>query len=241
MATRRDVLRTAGSALAAGATVALLTGPSAAEHMDEPGENITLEYDVDTLETYRPRLVLPTEAREKFNSLYGWVARSPDFETDVCCYWASYTHQEGLLGNLDSHFGDHEPVQVEVGSDTGDVERVRASVYHWMKGEVTADAAPMYDETHPHLRVIEPWHQYTAPNPADSGAFFDVEDLTAAFPRWLDNGLEEDLHPGSTTVPWRMRDRESWWRDTVGSFSVDAAVVSAARRIGLDQEGDLHA
>lgn len=241
MPTRRALLRTAGSALAGGAAVAVIAGVARAEHLDEPGSNVTIEFDEATLDTYRPRLVMPSAAWEKFIGLYGWVVRSPDFGTDVCCYWASYTHQDGWLGNLDSHFGDHEPIQVEIDSDTGDIERIRASVYHWLKGEVTADGAPLYDDTHPHLRVIEPWHQYTAARPADSGAFVDVDDLNGTFSDWLANGLEADLQPGTTTVPWRMRERSSWWRDNVAGFSANRLIVRAARGIGVDQAGDLHA
>lgn len=239
--TRRGFLR---STSAAGATAVgghLVAGRVAASHLDVPGENVTLEYDQGMLDTYRPRLVIPTAAREKLIGIYGWVAKSADFETDVCCYWTKYTHQEGFLGNLDSHDGDHEPLQVEVDSTTGDVTRVRASVYHLLKAEVQAASAPLYEETHPHLRVIEPWHQYTAARPSDEGAFLDVKDLTSVFPRWLDNGLESALHPGSTTVPWRMRDRGSWWRDTIVGVSFAEQFYRGALRAGLDTAGSLEA
>lgn len=240
-ATRRDCLRVASGAITGGACLSVIAGRSTASHLDVPGENVTIEFDQPMLDTYRPRLVFPTAAREKLIGLYGWVVTSPDFDTDVCCYWTSYTHQDGWLGNLDSHDGDHEPIQVEVDSQTGDVERVRASIYHWLKGEVPGASAALYEDTHPHLRVIEPWHQYTAALPADDGSFVDVEDLTTVFQSWLDNGLEEDLHPGSTTVPWRMRDRTSWWQDTIGGFSFTEEIVQAARAAGLDTAGSLEA
>jgi len=221
--------------------MATVSSPAAATHMEEPGENVTLEYDQSTLDTYRPRLVLPSESREKLLGLYGWVARSEDYDTDVCVYWCSYSHQEGWIGNLDSHWGDHEPLHVVYDSQSGEVRRVRASVYHWVKGEVTVNGAPMYDDTHPHLRVFEPWHQFTAARPADSGTFYDVEDLTETYPRWLSNGLEESVHPGSSTVPWRMSDREHWWRDRALGVSLDASLVALARSAGIDEEGQLQA
>lgn len=235
--TRRQFIR-GGGAVALGS---LLVGPASADHLDEAGENITLEYDQSMLETYRPRLVFPSEAREKFIALYGWVAKSPDYDTDVCCYWASYTHQSGWLGNLDSHHGDHEPVYTFVDSSTGDVTRVMASVYHWLKGEVSASVAALDNDTHPHLRVVEPWHQYTAADPAASGILPDVEDLTAVYEDWLANGLEKSLHPGSVSVPWRMQTRGSWWRDDFAGISFNAQILRATRAAGYDTVGSLEA
>lgn len=236
--TRRQFVRSGAGLAVAGA--ALTTAQTAtASHLDGPGENVELVYDQDMLEAYQPRLVFPTEAREKLIGLYGWVARSADEDTDVCCYWARYTHQDGLFARFDSHHLDHEPVQVEVDSETGDVRRVRASVYHWLKGEVRPSEELLYDGTHPHLRVISPWHQYTAAGLVDDGVFVDVEDLTGEYESWLKNGLEEDLYPGATTVPWRMQSRDHFWQDTLAGISVTATVLSAFRTAGIDEAGSL--
>lgn len=242
---RRDFLRGTGSALAAPAALTAgvvgASGIASASHMDEPGENITIEYDEATLETYRPRLVFPTEAREKLIGLYGWIVRSADYDTDVACYFCRYTHQQGWVGP-DSHFGDTEPMQVEFDPDTGEVKRVRASIYHWIKGEVNPPPeALLYDETHAHLRVISPWHQYTAAGPSDDGTFVDVSDLTEAYPDWLANGLEDSIYQGAFTVPWRMQDRAHFWQDTLAGLSIDGAVVSTFQSLGLGESGTLEA
>jgi len=240
--TRRQFVRS-GAAVATG--TAVLAGTAAASHLEDIPENVSIEFDQVMLEKYRPRLVFPTEAREKLIGLYGWVAKSPDYSTDVCCFWSKYTHQEGWLGDLDSHWGDHEPLQVVVDSETGDVVRVRASIYHWIKGEVVGDAIPMHDETHPRLRVLSPHHQYTAPRPADSGSFFEVDDLTGAFGDWLSNGLEVALRPGSTTNPWIMQNHGHWWRNTETALGIELPfshrswLVKSAAAAGYDTVGSL--
>jgi len=248
--TRRAFIRRTGAGLAVGTAALGMTGSAAASHLENVPEHVTIEYSEDLLNRYRPRLVFPTEARDKLIGLYGWVARSNGYDTDALVYWCKYTHQEGWAASLDSHWGDHEPLCIEVDSQTGEVVRLRASVYHWLKGEVTGESIPMYDDTHPMLRVIAPWHQYTAPQPADSGAFVDVRDLTDAgqgLDAWLANGLEESLYQGSCTEPWVMRSRPSWWRNSQVAlgidlpFSLDAATVRTARRLGVGKAGTLEA
>lgn len=240
MPTRRDFCRATASTAKVGVPSALVLGAAgvvAADHFDARPAHVTISYDQDELETYRPHLTFQGNERQNLIGLYGWTATSPEHGTDVHCYWCSYYHQDGWLGNLDSHEGDHEPIQVEVDSETGDVVRVRASVYHWMKGEQRAETVPM-DGKHVRLEVVSPWHQYTAADPSDSVYKLDVKDLTAVFQSWLDNGLESALLPGSTTNPWIMESEDSWWRGTAGA-QFDAAMVKAARGVGIGEEGSL--
>ncbi len=229
---RRQFLKATGAtALGAG----VLSGTALAAHYDAQPEHVTISFDQSYLEQYRPELVLSADAREKFLGMYGWVATSPEYDTNVCVYWCSYSHQEGWLGNLDSHYGDHEPLQVEVNSETGDIERVRASVYHWIKGETLASEASLKDGR-PHLEVVDPHHQYTAATSA--GILPEVEDLTAVFQDWLDDGLEDALHPGSSTNPWSMEVRGDWWRREYG-VSTNALLVSATKAAGIGEVGSL--
>jgi len=66
--------------------------------------------------------MLRTEDMEPVQVLYGYVARSNEYETDMLCYWAQLTHQDGLPGvRADSHLGDHDPIFVFVDSESGDV------------------------------------------------------------------------------------------------------------------------
>lgn len=216
-----------------------MSGIATAEHYDAQPSHVSLTYDKPTLEKYRPELVFREEAREKFIGLYGWVATSPEYDTGICVYWASYTHQDGVSpfwGMLsDSHLGDHEPIQVEWDRDTGEVKCVRASIYHWTKGEVPGHEAAM-NGTNPHLEVVSPWHQYTAAT--RSGVLPEVKDLTEHFEGWLDNGLEEPLEPGTSTNPWSMATRSHWWRTKRG-WSFDAFIVNMMMGIRGDEIGSL--
>lgn len=231
--TRRSFLRTAGTvALGAG----VLSATATASHFEAQPEHVTLSFDESTLKTYRPALDIPSQELDKFLGLYGLVATSPEYDTGCCVYWSSWTHQEGWLGNLDSHYGDHEPVYVFFDHDSGEVTKVVASIYHWMAGRSEPPAIPM-DETHPRLRVISPWHQYTAAD--GSGSFYGIEDLTSAFQSWLDNGLEDDLEPGTVVNPWIMEGRGDWWRRGWTGFSLNAVLVSAFRSAGIGEEGSL--
>lgn len=223
--TRRRFLKTVG---AVGVGGAVLSTPAAGEHFDHQPDSVTLTYDEDVLNDYRPELVLSDDARPKFNGLYGWTATSPDYDTDAHVFWAEYSHQEGLSpfwGALtDSHYGDHEPLVVFSDSDSGEVEWLVASTYHWTAGKVSGEDASM-NGTHPHLRAIDPWHQFTA---ADrSGTFPEVHDLTQEFDSWLANGMEDPLEPGVVVNPWRMLDRDDWWRDEGVLINTDRLIVSA--------------
>ncbi len=231
---RRQYLKTAGAtALGAG----VLSGRALAEHYEVQPEHVSISFDQSTLERYRPELVFSDDSREKFLGMYGWLVSSNEYDTDIAVYWCSYSYQEGWIGNLDSHYGDHEPLQVEFNSETGDVERVRASVYHWIKGETVASEASLKDGR-PHLEVVDPWHQYTAASAA--GILPEVKDLTAVFQDWLDGGLEESLAPGTSTNPWSMQTRGDWWRrGEYSGISTNALLVSAAKGAGIGEVGTL--
>jgi hypothetical protein len=229
---RREFLQAAG-AVAGGGTV--FSASALGKHFDEQPEHVTLEYDESTLKRYRPELVMPAAAEEKLIGIYGWVARSPERDTSVAVYWASYSHQDGWLGNLDSHYGDHEPVYVFFDEDG--VTQVMASIYHWIAGRAPGTEIPLVDDTHPQLRVIEPWHQYTAAG--QPGEFFDVDDLGTVFDSWLDNGLEESLAPGAVTNPWTMRSRPDWWRRGTVGLSINATLVDAMMAVGVGTVGSL--
>lgn len=228
MMDRRQFLVTAGAAAVGSLS---LSGTAAASHFDTQPEHVTIEFDRPTLERYRP--MLNVTALEQLPTLWGWVARSPDHDTDVCVFWAEYGTQEGVT-SFDSHWGDHEPCYVVVDDATGEVREVIPSVYHWLAGHFPS---PPTDGDHPKLRVINPWHQYIPDPSADR--LFDVHDFTTVFQAWLDNGLEEDLEPGVVVDPWLMRDRGHWWADFIGSFSPTASLLRAFRAAGAYRPGGL--
>lgn len=224
MPTRRDVLRGLG-ATALGSTAA--TGLASAEHSSQQPDHVTISYDPDTLSKYQPLLDISQSDREKLTGLYGWVAHSSEHDTAVCVYWCSYTHQESPLWAPNTgHWGDHEPVQVEFNTETGEVTRVRASIYHWIKGEIPASDAVL-SGTNPTLKVIEPYHHYTAQPDESVTSNLDVADLTKQFDGWLDNGLEQDLVTGASYNPWALRSESDFW--ATGRFGLRSTEATQAR------------
>lgn len=228
--TRRQFLKTGGAAV-----VTATIGPTAASasHTEDIPEHVTIEFDETTLQRYKPRLVT-RHLDFKPTALYGWTVRSPEYDTDVMVYWAEYVAQDGVLPSSpwlpdDNHRGDHEPVLVEVDSETGDVRQVHASVYHWIKGTWLPGTVALYNDTQPQLKPVNPWHQYTTT--ADPGRDVDLRNLEDVYAAWLNNGLESALVEGANTRPWMMRTRGHWWQDTAAGYSVDAALARNAARV----------
>lgn len=237
--TRRDVLRGAGLAAAAAAGASL---PAAAQadypHWDAQPEHVTLSYAEQTLLNYAPRLELEQEAREKLQGLWGWTARSQEYDLDWHVYTALYTHQEGLspLGTAlsDSHLSDTEFYYVGVDADTGETQQVIYDAYHWIAGRLPAESITM-DGNHPVAKVVSPWHFYSHPNSSASTAtaFDEIGDLTERFEPLLSNGLAESLEPGTVVDPATMTARDHWWRSMVGEVSFDATLASVVYDFGL--------
>lgn len=230
----------------AGVATAGVTATAAAGHMGEQDPLTTLEYDEDTLLKYRPRLVTG-HLDFRPNALYGWVARNPDFEHDVCVYWAAYDAQQDtgpwtwLIDT--SHPGDHEPFYVAFDPDTGAVEEVVCSVYHWLAGRYDP-AAITLDGRHPQFHVVKPWHQYRATT--ERGVFVELDSLVRVFESWLDNGMEEDLFPGAAVDPWLMlgaSGRGHWWRSTSKALAISrlqsAMFLDVAGASESDPAGDV--
>lgn len=247
MHTRRDVLRSVGT-LAAGTTVAVTASTAAAARASLIPEHVSLTYDEDWLSTYQPELAMGETAREKLYGIYAWRATSTEADTDVGVYFASYSHQEGA-SSFTSHYGDREPVYVFVDSESGDVTRIMASVYHWMKDETTPDTLST-NGTHVRLSTISPWHHHTAATENDETklhplkklgdeAGLNDDDVLTTFEGWLRNGLDEDLGRGTVVRPWMMKTRESWWQEGRFGISTTALYVSLRRDLGVGVAGSL--
>jgi len=243
---RRQFLRGAGAVAVSGVAV---SGVAAASHLDTQPEHVTIEYDQARLEKHRARLDLDSEDDDLLIGQYGWVATSPEYDTDALVYWCKYEEQAGATP-YDSHDGDHEPYYVFVDSDTGAFRELIGSIYHWSRGRTTNPETDADD--HPKLRVINPWHHYTSTE--ESGDLYEVQDLTEHIEAWLANGLEEDLEPGLVHNPWRLKGpsgRTHWWADDVGEIcvpvagcvsidiSLTAVRVRIAREFGRREAGSL--
>lgn len=211
-------------------------GDVTSEHWDASPEHVTIEYDEDWLQNYKPRLQLfhiPSERRPQY--LAGWKATSPEHDTDVAVFFCYYSTQVGLT-IWDSHLHDREPIYVFVDSTTGEIEEVLYTGYHWFKAE-TND--PPLDGDRPVFHVVHPWNHYME-HPSPETAYLDdveVEPLTDRFDVWLRNGWNESLHPGAATNPWIMRSRESWWRQKDWKDTVALHLYRLYLRLGW-QGGD---
>jgi len=124
---RRQFLRGVG-ALALGGGVATAAAAQSDPIAEARPEHVTHEFDKPTLKQYRPQFVVREVDRAKLQGLYGFVARSPEYDTDCCVYYQEWSHQEGLSPFApplsDSHYGDHEPFYVFYDSETGDVREI---------------------------------------------------------------------------------------------------------------------
>lgn len=234
MYTRRQFLTSAAAGLAGAAAA----GTASADHPDSQPSDVSLAFDEQYLKDYRPLLVI-RHLDVRPQGLYGWVATSAEHETDTLVYSAAYTHQNSGAEPLgiaapDAHFGDHEWFYVFVDSDTGDVQEVVFSAYHWLAGRATSGSIPFYEDTHPKAHVVSPWHQFTLTQ--DEGVFVELDDLTEAFEHWLANGMEKDLQPGTVADPWRMKGadgRAHWWKNTAAGVSTDAVYARLLYHAGL--------
>ncbi|MFC4553538.1 MULTISPECIES: twin-arginine translocation signal domain-containing protein [Halorussus] len=226
---RRQFLR--ATALA-GTVTAVGSTHVHADHGEHQPDHVSVTFDRVFLESYQPRLDLtavktnPEDTLPK--AIYGWKASSPEHSTDVAVFWTAYSFQAGLspFGH-DSHLGDHEPVYVFVDDETGEVREVIYSAYHWLRGRATVP--PLYDGRHPEATVVSPWHQYSL-GASPEAEFVSVEDLLDVFNNWLDDGLEDDLAPGTARNPWKMSGRSGrrhWWREGRDGVSMNKLFYSS--------------
>lgn len=222
MPTRRHVVAGLGAAAAGSMT---LSGSAAADHRQSVPEYVSLRYDQAEMEAYRPLVIDPPRARsdEQAQRWHGWIAESPEYPTTVYVYFMYYQVQRD--GGIAGHRFDREPVYVFVDNETGDVEEIVYSAYHWL-AEHTASPPTVTEagEEHPTLRIVAPYNHYVLtreeavdeypvePLGTADGQPFSSDDETT-FETWLATGWEEDLEPGVVTDPARMRTRESWWRE----------------------------
>ncbi|WP_135823075.1 hypothetical protein [Halostella litorea] len=225
----RTAQTAAGLSLLGGVASADTDGDYTAQpYLDAQPDHVTIEFDRGLLETYQPML-RTGHLKYRPNALYGWVARSSQRDSLMLVYWADYDKQEGLTYK-DSHLGDHEPIYVKVDAATGEVLSVIYSAYHWLAASQSGILVPMYEETHPQFHVVRPWHQVRITEA--EGVFPSIRDFTAAieadgrtfdsvFEKWLvADHLADSLQPGTVTDPWRMTDRDHWWRDLGASFGL---------------------
>jgi len=216
---RRQALAGSG-AVAIGSVTLARTARAAPSLTDNTPDYVTRSYDEDLLEKYQPMLDL--SATDETPTITGYVARSADHDTTTLNYWAMYTHQDGI-STSDSHFGDSEPVVLEVDEEAEEIVSLYYDGYHWF---VARSSSPPVHTTeggmHPTLWVQGDYHFYTQTTKEQMGTNSDLLGVTewtdAEIQGKLDNGWPIDIR--TLTVPWSLSAKADWWGDEIGGGAV---------------------
>lgn len=223
--TRRAFLASAAATAASAVTLGTV---SAQETAFDP-DDVTIEWDYDWLQQYRPGFKTTYQTMQRSNGLYAYRATSKEYEYDVACYWHRLTHQDGLpMLSPDSHNYDHEPCYVFV-NDSGNVEEVAYTHFHHfadvLEGEALSNALLAHetgDTTHVPLEIISPWHHYTVRSDLseDDLVWVDVEDTEGVsfLDTWTSRGAFESTQDETVFDPAVMRDRSSWWDESTMDY-----------------------
>lgn len=260
---RRALLRGAAAGGIAGVCgLATQPGTVLADHGDAQPDHVTLSYDQQRLERYRPLVEIPHDAPVRPTAWKAWTAESPEYDYTAHAYVLHYESQ--VTGrSADSHRRDREPVYVFVDEDLGEVREVVYSAYHWLSYRERSPPTWIPEEDdgeHVTLRSVPPWNHYVQTETI--GEKFDVDplgttdgepfhpdpDRKTTFETWLDTGWEAALHPGAAQDPDSMRWRDAWWRDgeerwarTLWSIQLRLAALGLTRPsvVGGAAESDL--
>lgn len=166
----------------------------------------TCSYDETDLREYQPETAID-HLSEQPSASYGGIYSSPDRDTNVYVYFLYYTTQDGWTP-VDSHELDREPVYVIVDKNTGEVQRILYSAFHYMKGDTTRSNLSM-NGTHVQLHVVDPWNHYEPK--ATEGSFPELENYCTVVDQWQESGWQ--AAPEAVRNPWTMTDRASWWEE----------------------------
>ncbi|WP_123619164.1 hypothetical protein [Halorubrum sp. CSM-61] len=240
--TRRDAVAKAGKALTGGMGILAVSGSATASHGDTKPDHVTISEDIGWLSYYSPMLDLRHVPIENHPQLLGWRFSSPEYETEVGVYMAEYAVQDDVL-TLTSHAGDHEFVYVFVDRETGEVDHVAYTAYHWLQGYVTNPNVNTEDGgAHPTLMVAPTYHNYVPQSSATSSSILlDVDSLgdpgerTGPLYQWLSNGGESSLATGAVHEPWNLSRHGTmtdWW-SREGISAVNYWIVQAWATIGI--------
>ena len=180
---------------------------------DHQPDHVTVSYPESELAEYQPELQL-NHLDVTPEAVYAAKYSSSQYTTDVYVYWAYYPVQQGYSGS-DSHRLDREPVYVFVDSDSGDVEKVTYTQYHYLQ-ETKSQAALDMDGKNVQLYAVNPHHHYFTEisGPTEKTTLRDFRDVNQA---WYDNGWE--ANPDVVMNPWAIQNEDSWWeKSTVYGF-----------------------
>lgn len=229
MPTRREFLAENRRHIVRAATVgvgtAAVMGVVEAAQYDQQPAFVDLEYaDVeDDLLRYRPLFDL-TNVEIRPTTVYAWKATSTEQSTVMYCYWVWYAAGQEGVSEADSHVPDREPVYVEVDPATDEVVAVHFDQYHYLHRQQRAPT--VYEDTHPSLKVIEPWHPYREQPDTSRGELLEIDSMHEVYTGWLDNDWQ--VHKPAVVNPWSVQYRGHWWADGTLGVSVNGGITKAA-------------
>ena len=231
--TRRGFLAVSGATAASVATLGQFPRSASADgnypHYDAQPDHVTLDFP-STMEDYVPR-VQTHHLTVQPQGWWGWRATSPEHDTDVYVYFLKFPTQRGF-SRWDSHLHDREPFYVFVDGQTGEIEKIIATGYHWFS---FTDEDPPTDGTNPRAKPVDPHNHFVLVSEDEEVLLedIDVNDFRDEFDVWLANGWDESLHPGAARNPWLMESREHWWRDTDWQDSVALMLYRIGKQLGI--------
>lgn len=183
------------------------------EDWDAKPEDVEITWDEYYLRQYQPKVRLPQQSRSGVKGMYGYVAEDENEDTDVLCYWLHLDRFDSLPGgDLGSDLGDHEPIYVFVDRESGEVDRIVYSAFHWEAGEVEPDEDDLETSrtnfpTHATFEVTETWHHYRF-NPERDGEFVELKAWPEVRDTWVANNFGASAT--ATQNPWEMLETDTW-------------------------------
>lgn len=214
---RRQLLTAAGAA-ALGGGITGATGVAQAEHA--PPEYVSLSYPEQLIKRHQPLLVMDGVEQQP-TGYHAMLVESAEAEFDVIVGFNKYLYQEGIdPTGSDSHLGDREPVYIYL-DESGSPVKIQYSAYHWYENtEYWSDLQTDESGDRPLLQVVPRWHHHVTYSGSRSGQTVPVRDLRDSYPTWLQNGLEDEIHPGAVYHPQQeMQQRAYWWADGAQNWS----------------------
>lgn len=212
----------------AAATLAVASQPATAADLqayrDAKPEHVTIRFDRDELETFRPALDLQgLDVRP--TAIYAWSADSPEWDLTCHTFVVYYQTQYGSTSE-DSHKEDREIAQVYT-DEHGAVREAVYSAGHWTAYRNQSPNVYEADDGGQHvtLEVAETYHHHLETATVGNlgvdleplgteTTLFDEDTDRTQYEAWLHNGLAGRLRPGAWVNGDIMRFRDHYWAET---------------------------
>lgn len=171
-------------------------------------EHVKISYDEQVLKAYQPCLntsSIDLKPEATFSAYY----QSPEYETDVAVYIHYYPTQKGFT-SYDSHVVDREPVLVFIDSDTGELDKISYSAWHYLIAEESDP--PTRNDIRPKITVESPHNHHYIDRSKIHKYTPKIDNFKEVIQPWYDNNWSAD--PSIMTEPWLANDTDSFWNNS---------------------------